>query len=79
MKILIELLKLTPTIVEAMKTAETLIPFSGQGQAKLDFVVGVIADVVEDIEAIIVPLTKLIARLTKLFNSTGIWRTSTNG
>lgn len=71
MKNFLEVVKIIPAIVEAMKVAETIVPLSGKGAAKLQFVLGVLADTVGDISPILETVTKVISRITALFNSTG--------
>jgi hypothetical protein len=76
MKTLIAILQLIPSIIAAVKAAEEFIPLPGQGQSKLDFILGVITDTYEDAKGLIPTITKIIARIVNLANVTGIFKKS---
>ena len=73
MKTLILMLQLIPAIIQAVRAAEEFIPLPGQGQKKLEFILGVIEDTYKDAAAIVPFVTKVIARLVSLANATGIF------
>ncbi len=63
MKTLLMILQLLPAIIGAVKAAEELVPLPGQGKAKLDFILGVIADTGADVSAILPVITAIVARI----------------
>jgi hypothetical protein len=73
-KTFIQIVQMLPAIITAVKELESFVPVSGAGKAKLDFIVGVISDTVSDASSVIEPITKVVARLVALANSTGIFR-----
>jgi len=73
MKTLILMLQLLPAIIQAVRAAEEFIPIGGQGQKKLEFVLGVIEDVYDDAKKIVPLVTKIVARIVSLANATGVF------
>jgi hypothetical protein len=64
-------LKYIPDIVSAVRAAEEIIPGVGQGQTKLNLVLGLIQDAVEDYNSIAGVVTKWVGRIVTALNASG--------
>jgi len=73
-KVFFQIISLLPGIISAVRNAEEFVPISGQGRAKLDFILGILTDLIGDVSGIIEPITKVINRIVSLANATGIFQ-----
>ena len=71
----LELIKYLPAIAQLVRTAEVLIAGQGQGPAKLQFVLDLVADFLPEIADQVESIAKMVARLVALFNKTGEFKT----
>ena len=71
MKTLVQIVQMLPTLIDAVKAAEAAVPVSGQGKAKLDFVLGTIQDAYGEVSTLLPQITSVVGRIVSLFNSTG--------
>lgn len=76
MSVLLRILQLLPLIIDAIKAVETLVPSGKQGQAKLETVLGVIADTGDNVRELEPVITKVINRVVGLANKTGAFKTT---
>lgn len=74
MKTFLLIAQLLPAIVAAIKQAEELVPVSGAGKAKLDFVLGLLQDTVDDLPALGGVIDKVVARVVTLANVGGTFQ-----
>ena len=74
MKVFLQIIQLLPGIIAAVRHVEDFVPVSGAGAAKLDFILGILADTVGDVSALIEPITKVINRIVSLANAVGIFK-----
>ena len=75
MKTLIMILQLLPVLIEAVRSVEALLPLSGFGKEKLEFVLGIVEDTHADVEDIQPIIIRIIMRIVGLANATGIFKT----
>lgn len=71
MKILLQIVQMLPAIIAAVKEAEALVPLSGAGKAKLDFILGLVSDTVDGASELAGPVAKVVSRIVALCNATG--------
>jgi hypothetical protein len=64
-------LKFLPEVVTAVRTVEGIMPGKGLGQVKLELVLGLVEDAVEDYTAVAGTVTKWTGRIVKALNNSG--------
>ena len=67
------ILSLIPGIIEAVKSAETLLT-GASGPVKLNFVLGLIQDTGADVAKVLPQLTAIIARIVSGLNALGLFK-----
>lgn len=72
---LLRILQLLPTLLEAVRAVEMFLPLPGHGKEKLALVLGIIEDTQTDIEAIRPIIVKVIGRIVGFANRTGEFAT----
>lgn len=76
MQKLIQMLTMLPALLQAVRAAEDAIPIPKAGQEKLALILGIVDDVAEVTEDIKPIIARIISRIVSLFNSLGLFRTS---
>lgn len=71
---LLNILKLLPAIMTAVKALEEQVDLPGKGSDKLSLIIGIVQDLAGDISDLIPAVTKVVARVVTFFKATGVFK-----
>lgn len=73
MKTLLTIIQMLPALIQAVRQIEEFVPLPGAGKQKLELILGIVEDTVDDAKSMIPTIAKVVGRIVGLANAAGVF------